>query len=141
MTRGRCASICLAPKRVIRVSRPGSLFRVQHVHELLQLLVGYARADLHAHRIRDASEVLDVCAGEIRRAHADPREVRRQVVPMAAMLQEPRLRLLVWQMQSLVRRVELDSMRAVHRLTRDRFEKLERVGDRLHQRVVVGCSG
>ena len=64
--------------------------------------------------------------------------MRRKVVPALTVRQEPRLRLLVRQVQALVRSIELDPMRAVHRLARDRFEELERVGDRLNQTVILG---
>ena len=105
--------------------------------QLLQVLVRDARADLHGHRIRDAAEVLDVRAVQFGRAHADPRIVRRQVVPALPVRQEPRLRLLVRQLQTLVRGEELDAMRFVHRLAADGLEELERIGHRLHELVVV----
>ena len=54
------------------------------------------------------------------------------------MRQEPRLRLLVRQLQPLVRREELDAVRLVHRLAADRLEELERIGHRLHELVVLG---
>ena len=52
---------------------------------------------------------LDVRAVELRRAHADPREVRRQVVLARAARDLARLRLLVRQRERLVARVDVDA--------------------------------
>ena len=137
MTRGKCVVDVLGAEARDQRQTPGLVVRIQDVDQLLQVLVRHARADLHGHRIRDAAEVLDVRAVQVRRAHADPRIVRRQVVPALPVRQEPRLRLLVRQLQPLVRREELDAMRFVHRLAADGLEELERIGHRLHELVVV----
>ena len=65
------------------------------------------RADLDAHRVRDATEILDVGAVHRGRPHADPREMGRQVVPALAAVEIARLGLLVEQVQALVRRVDV----------------------------------
>ena len=78
------------------------VLRIQRGDEALQPFGGHRRADLHADRVRDAAKELHVRAVERRRAHADPRHVRRQVVPALLALDVTRLRLLVVHVQPFV---------------------------------------
>ncbi len=89
----------------------------------------HRRADLHANGIRDAAHVFDVRAVELRGAHADPRIVRRQVVPALLARDEARLRLLVQQVQAFVARVEIGVHRFVYARAADAFEEIQRIGD------------
>ena len=59
---GRHCSIRPAPKRWMNVSRPGSFVGIEHVDQLEQFVGRHRGADLHADRIGDAAEVLDVRA-------------------------------------------------------------------------------
>ena len=93
-----------------------------------------ARADLHADRIRDAAEVLDVRAVELRGAHADPRDSASTGCTSAAGAAQTA--------SAPARRAaaaprggeEVDAVRFVHRLAADGLEELERIADRLHER-------
>ena len=72
-----------APMRAINVSRPGTRSGFSRSHELDDLLGRRRRPELHAERVVDAGEELDVRAVELPRALADPEQVRRAVVPVA----------------------------------------------------------
>ena len=126
-----------APMRWISVRRPGSSSRIEHVDQAQQPVRRHRRADLDADRVADAAEVLDVRAVELRRAHADPREVRRQVVPapLARHLRAsaPARRAA----QRLVGRVEVDAVEVVRpAIAGQRLHEAQRVADRLRR-----CAG
>ena len=68
------------------------------------------------------------------RAHADPRHVRRQVVPALLALDVTRLRLLVGHEQAFVRREEVDRGDFVRcTAAAHAFEEVERVADRIRR--------
>ena len=60
---------------------PGLVLRIQRGDQALQPAASIAAPTFTPIGIGDAAEVLDVRAIELRRAHADPRHVRREVVP------------------------------------------------------------
>ena len=98
-----------APMRWISVIRPGSRSgRARRAGRRATRCV-IAGPILIAERVADAAEELDVRAVELRGAHADPREVRRQVVPAGPARDLPRLRLLVGQRERLVAREDVDA--------------------------------
>ena len=98
----------------------------------------HRRADLHADRVGDAAEVFHVRAIELRRAHADPRHVRRQVVPALLARDEARLRLLVRQVQAFVAGEEVDRGDFVRRAAAAHaLEEVERVGDGIGDPLVL----
>ena len=105
-------------------------------HHSLQPGGVHGRADLHGDGIGDATEVLDMRAIELRRAHADPREVRREVVPAVLSRNETGLRLLIQQMQTLVTGVETHQARILYRLAAHAFEEIERIADRIDDALV-----
>ena len=112
--------------------------RIQRRDQALQPLRGHRRADLHAHGIGDAAEEFHVRAVERRRAHADPRHVRRQVVPALLALDVTRLRLLVVHEQAFVRGVEVHGRHFVRRAAAaDPFEEVERVADGVDDLLVL----
>jgi len=83
-----------------------------------------------------------VRATEVGRAHADPRQVRGQVVPALAARNEARLRLFVQQVQRLVAGIERGPARLVHPAAADRLEEVERVRDRRRNLpVLIGERG
>ena len=69
-------------------------------------------------------------------AHADPREMRRQVEPAPLARHLARQCLLVVQQQRFVGRVEVDALEAVDRLARERFHEAQRVADAFDHRAV-----
>ena len=87
----------------------GLVLRIQGRHQALRPRVIHAAAHLHGHRVGDAAEVFDMRAIQLRRAHADPRIVGREVVPALLARNEARLRLLVQQMQALMAAIEIRS--------------------------------
>ena len=103
------------------------IVRIQNVHDALQPLAGHPGSDLHADRIRNAAEILDVRAVELRRSHADPREVGRQVIPALAALQVTGLRLFVVQVQAFVSCIDIGPLRTVELASRHGFEEIQRV--------------
>ena len=77
-------------------------------------------------------------AVELRRAHADPRHVRRQVVPALLALDVTRLRLLVVHEQAFVRGEEVDRGDFVRRAAAAHaLEEVERVADRIDDLLVL----
>ena len=64
-------------------------------------------------------------AVELRRAHADPRQMRGKVVPALLPRNEARLGLLVAQVQTFVAGVEIRLRRLVHGAAADAFEEIE----------------
>ena len=93
----------------------GLVVRIQHAQQVLQPFNRHARSDLDTDRVGDAPEILDMCTVDIGRAHADPGEMRGQVVPVFAVSEKARLRLLIGQVQTLVRSVNIRSLRVVQR--------------------------
>jgi hypothetical protein len=91
------------------------ILRVQDLHQFLQPLGAHCGAHLDADRIGDAAKIFDVRAVDVRRAHADPRHVRRQVVPALLALDVARLRLFEEQMQPFVTGVEIPRVAACTR--------------------------
>jgi hypothetical protein len=59
---GNLASTLSAPMRVISVSRPGSFGRVERVEQAQQIVGLEARPALHADRVLDAAQELDMRA-------------------------------------------------------------------------------
>src|SRR5688500_17616160 len=57
----------------------GLVLGAEHLEQAHDVVRLGARADLHADRILDPAEELDVCALELARALADPRKVSREV--------------------------------------------------------------
>src|SRR5262249_12134805 len=80
----------------------GLVARIECRDQTLHPLGAHRWTDLDADRVGDAAEELDVRSVQRRSAHADPRHVRREVVPALLAIDEARLRLLVWQVQPLV---------------------------------------
>ncbi len=105
--------------------------------QLLQPLPRHTGADLDSDGVGYTAEIFDVRAIHFRRAHADPREMRRQVVPARAPVEVSRLRLFVQQVQAFVCRVDIRTAGLVHRLPGNRFQKIERVRDRSDDCVVL----
>ena len=101
---GSLSATLSAPMRWISVMPAGLALGIEHVEQARSQSGVIARADLDAERVADAAEELDVRAVELRGAHADPREVRRQVVPAGAARHAAGLRLLVRQRERLVAR-------------------------------------
>ena len=86
---------------------PGLVLRVEPVDQAQQVGRIEARPAFHAERILDAAQELDMGAVELARAVADPQEMRRAVVPVAARRIDAGHRLLVGQQQRLVRGEEI----------------------------------
>ena len=100
---------------------------IEYRDEFLQPFTRHARADLHADRIGDATKVLDMCAIDRGSAHADPREVRRQVVPALAAIEKTRLCLFVVQVQAFMRGVDVGPLRFVDLLAGNRLQEIQRI--------------
>ena len=77
-------------------------------------------------------------AVELRGAHADPRQVRRQVVPARPVRHLAGLRLLVEQMQRLVAGEEVDPVHRRHLASRQGLHEAQRLADRLDDALVLG---
>jgi len=106
------------------------VLRIQRGHEPLQPTSVHGRPDLHTERIGNASKELDVRAVQLRRAHADPRHVCREVVPVLLPRDIPRLRLLVEQMQPFMTREKVDRRHFMRcAATADSLKELERFAD------------
>src|SRR5665213_2825435 len=112
------------------------VLRIQSRHQALRPRIIHAATDLDGHRVRNAAEVFDVRAITLCRAHADPRIVRRQVVPALLARNETRLRLLVQQMQALMAAIEVRLGRLMDGAATDAFEKIERIGNRIGNTLV-----
>ena len=85
------------------------ILRIQRLDELLQPLGTHRRADLHTDRVCDAAKILDVCTIDFGGAHADPRHVSREVVPLLLPFDVARLCLFREQMQTLMAGIEIAS--------------------------------
>ncbi len=112
------------------------VLRIQDLNQFLQPFGAHGRADLHADGIGDAAKIFDVRAVDIGGAHADPRHVRGQVVPVLLALDVARLRLLGQQMQPFVAGVEVAAGRGVHPLPAHRLEEIQRFGDRVDDLLI-----
>ena len=93
------------------------------------------RTELHADRVADLREVVDVRAVEVAGALADPQEVRRRVVRRAGARVDARHRPLVVHQQALVARVELDAAQLVEVGAR-RLHELDGAVDVVRQALV-----
>ena len=127
----------LGAKAVDQHELARNVLRVERGDEPLQPRRVHRGADLDAHRVGDATAILDMCAVDLRRAHADPRHVRREVVPAFLTRNEARLGLLVVQDERLVTGIEIGSQRLVHFLGADGLEELEAIGHRGHDPFVL----
>ena len=137
-TAAACSAIFPAPMRWISTSRPGSLCGFSTRHRPCSQSPVIAGPIFTPMRVGDAAAVLDVRAAEVRRAHADPGQMRRQVVPALLALDVARLRLLVEQVQRLVAGVERRAARLVHAAAAHRLEEVERVRDRIDDAAGTG---
>src|SRR5260221_11514122 len=108
----------------------GLAIRIEYREQAAQPLDGHRGTDLDADRIANAAVELDVRAFELRRAHADPRKVRRQVVVAIAAWHASRLRLLVRQRERLVAGVDVDGTQRLVLDAGDRADEVERLADR-----------
>src|SRR5579871_316127 len=117
----------------------GLVLRIEDGDQLLQPLLIHGNADFEPDGVRDAAKVFDVCAADLRGAHADPGHVRGEVVPLPLPLDVARLSLLAEQVKALVTRVEIDPGGGMHRLPAHRLEELERLGDRVDD-LLVGVT-
>ena len=95
INRGSRASTLSAPMRVISVSRPGLVLRVEPVDEPQQIVGLEGRAAFHADRVFDAAHELGMRAVDLPRPIAEPHQMRRAVVPVAGGRIDPGQRLLV----------------------------------------------
>ena len=86
----------------------GDAVGVQPRAQLDGLLGGRRGPELHAERVVDAGEELDVRAVQLARTVADPEHVGGAVVPVARERVAPRERLLVVEQQALVARPDVD---------------------------------
>ena len=120
---------------------PGLVVRVQETDQLLQPLFRHTRADLDTDRVGNAAEIFDVGAIDRGRAHADPREVRGQVIPAFAAVEESCLCLLVEQVQALVGRVDVRPAGFVHGLAGNGFQEVQRIRDGRDDRMVLVRHG
>ena len=110
---GSPSRILSAPKRVMKVSRPGSLSRVELGGQRQRVVGGRGRAELDADRVADVAQQLDVRAVELAGALADPHEVGRDVVGQLGAGVDAGQRVLVLQQQRLVAGVEVDPVELV----------------------------
>ena len=117
----------LGSKTVYQTYPAWLVVRIQNTNEVLQPLCRHTSTDLDAHGVRYATEILNMRSVNVGRSHANPRIMRCQVVPTITSIEKACLRLFVQQMQSLVRRINIGSLRVMHRSTRHRLEK---IGDR-----------
>ena len=92
---------------------PGLARRIEAIAERDDVFRRRRRPELHADRVLDPAEELDVRAAELTRALADPQQVRGAVVPLVGEAVAPGERLLVAEQQRLVRRVEVDLVELV----------------------------
>jgi len=92
----------------MRVRRPGHPRRVQSLADGDRLLGRGRRTELHAHRVVDAAQELEVGAVEPASPVAQPEHVRRAVVVVAGQLVALGERLLVVEQQRLVAREQVD---------------------------------
>jgi hypothetical protein len=90
--------------------------RVQHVEQAEERVRLQAWAALHADRIADAAQELDMRRAFEARAVADPQHVCRGVVPAAGQAVLPGQRLLIGQQQRLVAGVEAGGLQLRHGL-------------------------
>ena len=135
-TSGRPSRILPAPKRVMKVSRPGGVVGVEPRGERDGVVGGGRRAELDADRVAHVAEQLDVGAVELAGALADPDEVRRQVVGRAAAGVDAGHRVLVLEDQRLVAGVEVDAVELVG-VGADGLHERHRPVDLVGQRVVA----
>ena len=101
------------------------------------------RPELHADRVPDAGEELDVRAAELSRAVSDPEHVRRAVVRLTGERVGARERLLVLEEKALVARPDVDLVeRSLGRqVDPDRLHEAERTLDLARQRLVALAGG
>ena len=95
------------------VSRPGRRSGFSRSHRASSSSGVQAGPILHAHRVADAPEELDVRAVELAGAVADPHHVGRAVVPVAGQGVDAGQALLVGEDQRLVAREEVDLVQAL----------------------------
>ena len=143
---GSPASILSWPKRLISVIRPGSRAGIERVEQAQQHVGLEARAALHADRVADAAQELDM--------RRPSKRVRSPIHSMCALVSYqspvrrilPRQRLLVGQQQRLVAGVEAGALELRHGLGIDPagFHEVERladpVGDVLDTSRPRGCG-
>ena len=120
----------------MKVSRPGSLLRVELGGQRQRVVGGRGRAELAADRVADVAEVLHVRAVELPGALADPHHVRRHVVGQLGARVDPRHRVLVVEQQRLVAGVEVDAVELV-RVGADRLHEGQRALDLAGQQLVA----
>ena len=97
----------------MKVSRPGSLSGFSFAGQRQRVVGGGGRPELHADRVADVPEQLDVGAVELPGALADPDEVRRDVVRRLGARVDAGHRVLVVEQQPLVAGVEVDPVELV----------------------------
>ncbi len=124
----------------MRVRRPGSRSGSSVSSRCSSVSRRHPGADLDRDRVADAAEVLDVRRAH-RGAHAQPREVGRQVVPAGAPRHLSGLRLLVGQHQRLVAGEEVDALELAHLHAGQRLHEAQGLGDRLHHALVLDGVG
>ena len=125
------------------VRRPGSFVRVQPVDEAQQVL-GFGRGtDLEADGVADAPHELDMRAVQLAGAIADPEEMRRTGISVAAGGIDARQRLLIGQQQRLMAGVEirLADLRRGFRGHAAGAHEVERLVDPRRQILVAGGEG
>ena len=92
-----------------------------------------------ADRIADATEEFHVRAARIGRAHADPREMRGQIVPAFLARHTAGLRLLVKQMQAFVAGKEIDPLQLARMHAHQAFHEADGFADLAgHAAVLFG---
>ena len=128
-----------APKRVMKVSRPGSVVGVEPGREGQRVVRRRGRAELDADRVADPAHQLDVRAVQLARALTDPEEVRRDVVRQLGARVDAGQRVLVLQHERLVGGVEVDPVELVG-IGADRLHELHGAVDLVGQ-LLVGLSG
>ena len=92
---------------------PGLVLRIEHADQLRQLIGGHRRPDLHANRVGDAAEILDMGPADSPRPIADPRKVGAEIVPVRAAGNLPGLCLLVSQVHAVMTGEELRAVELV----------------------------
>ncbi len=123
----------------MKVRRPGSRFGIQLVDEPQGVVAGGGGAKLHADRVADAGEEVDVRVVQFAGALTDPEEVRGGVVREAGARIDAGQGALVVEQQRLVAGVELHALQRLEVGAAGRHE-LDGAVDVPRQRLVAGVG-
>jgi hypothetical protein len=113
---------------------------MQDIQKPLQPLGRHARADFDGDGVSDAAAVLHVRPVEVARTHADPGQVRGEVVPALPARHLAGLGLLVGQVHRIMAREEIDASDVADARPGQRLQEPERLAQRFHHSLVLRGS-